>query len=248
MPDPVIPTPAEEVKNTEVPAPKPEPEKKPDSTPTVSEVLAPKEEPKEVPTVGLDKFLELKKDNKELKKALKDLEAKIATGGTASEDVTGDVEAIADEFNVDKKFLNRIVAVAEAKADKKAEEKMAAKLKPLEERERAEKLDKVFTKHFDDAIAAMPEYKDIANPDVIKSLSLDPKNAQKTFAQIIEDTYGNAVVGRRTIESPTPRGGKEPEEIDYSRASRDMAYYKEIMADPAMKAKYNQDLHKRLKL
>ena len=113
---------------------------------------------------------------------------KRATGGTASEDVTDDVEAIADEFNVDKKFLNRIVAVAEAKADKKAEEKMAAKLKPLEERERAEKLDKVFTKHFDDAIAAMPEYKDIANPDVIKSLSLDPKNAQKTFAKIMKKT------------------------------------------------------------
>ena len=94
----------------------------------------------------------------------------------------------------------------------------------------------------------MPDFKGLADPDVIKTLSLDPKNANKTLTQIVEDTYGNFLTGRRTVETTTPRGGKEPEKIDFARMTKDPSYYKEVMSDPDRKKEYNNNLHERLPL
>ena len=100
----------------------------------------------------------------------------------------------------------------------------------------------MFSKHFADAIEANPEYAGIANPEVIKTLSLDPRNASKTFVQIIEETYGGAIQGRRTIETTTPRGGKDPEKVDIQRAKTDQDYLTRVLQDPAMREQYNADL------
>lgn len=221
----------------EAPAPAVAPTEK-----TVSEVMAPASND----TVPLAAHLETKNENKELKKSLKALEAKIAEGGNA-DDVTDDLAAIGEEFGVDPKFMKKLGAAVSAKvAAAKAE--VGQELAGLKEKDRSAELDRVFGTHFDSAIEAMPEFKDIANREVIKTLSLDPKNANKTFSQIIEETYGHAISGKRSIETTTPGGGKGPEPIDYARASRDNAYFSEIMKDPAKKAEYNKDLAKRLRL
>jgi hypothetical protein len=94
----------------------------------------------------------------------------------------------------------------------------------------------------------MPEYKNIANKDVIKSLSLDPKNANKTFAKILEDSYGHLITGKKTLEKTTVRGGNSDSPIDFNKAAKDMEYYKEIMANPELKKKYNESLTDRIKL
>ena len=56
---------------------------------------------------------------------------------------------------------------------------------------RDERIDKLFWEAFNKTIATMPEYKDIVEPEVIKTLSLKPENSNITFAQIIIDTYGS---------------------------------------------------------
>jgi hypothetical protein len=78
--------------------------------------------------------------------------------------------------------------------------------------------------------------------EVIKTLSLDPKNSNKTISQLIEETYGNALPGKRSIEQNKPGGSKESGEIDFDRAKKDGSYFKEIMADPGLKKKYNDNL------
>ena len=90
-----------------------------------------------------------------------------------------------------------------------------------------------------------PEFKAIANPEVIKSLAILPQNAKKTLSQILEETYGNAITGKRTIETTSPGGGKEPEPLDIKRAEKDIEYFKEVMADPKKKAQYNEAMLKR---
>jgi len=208
-------------------------------TPKTMEQIAETVVPEAKETIGLDKFLELKKDNKELRKSLRDLESKITEGATKQE-VSTDIEEISKEFpDVNKQFLNKLSSTIRAQAEKDADAKMEAKLKPLEQQEKAKKIDDAFTTHFSLAMGQMPEFKDIVNPAVIKTLSLNPANANKTFSQIIEETYGNALTGKRTIESTIPGGGKEAETLDFNKARKDTAYWETVMANPTLKAEYN---------
>lgn len=198
-------------------------------------------------TVPLATFLEIKKDNKELAKAVKDLET-LVRQGAAPVEVSDEIAALGKEFDVDSQFLSKLTTVLTNRARGEAKAEAEATLKPLQEKERQAAIDQAFKTHFDAALEAAPEFKGIANADVIKTLSLDPKNANKTFAQIIEDTYGALIPGKRTIETTQPGGGKEPETIDFDRAGKDGEYFKQIMANPTLKAKYNAELPKRLKL
>ncbi len=213
---------------------------------TVSELMEGEvqSQPKEKETVGLDKFLDIKKENKELKKALKDLESRVIEGDSDADDVASDIDELAEKFNVDKKFLKGL----EKALMKKANDTVSSTLKPLQDKERQAKMDTAFNAHYEKAISRMPDFENVANKQVIKSLSQLPENSNKTFSQLIEETYGNAISGKRTIETTTPHGGKSPDVIDYSRANTDSAYFKEIMASPDLKAKYNSEMLKRIQL
>ncbi len=210
----------------------------------VGEILNPKEPPKEdarmVPEAVL---LEYKNQNKELRKDIKDLRELIESGASKSE-VSEDLEKIAEEHNVDIGFLNKL-----AKSIKgSVESEMASKMKPIQDRENQERIDKIFKEHFGKTLDAMPEYKGVVKEEVIKALSLSPENANKTFAQIIDETYGHLIPGRKTIESQGGRGGGEITEIDFDKVKTDTEYFKEIMANPELKKKYNEGLVKRLQL
>jgi len=207
----------------------------------VGEILNPKEPPKEdarmVPEAVL---LEYKNQNKELRKDIREL---IESGASKTE-VSEDLDKIAEEHNVDIGFLNKL-----AKSIKSSvEAEMVSKMKPIQDRENSEKIDKIFKEHFGKTLEAMPEFKGVVKEEVIKALSLSPENANKTFAQIIEETYGHLIPGRKTIESQGGRGGGEITEIDFVKAKKDTEYFKEIMANPELKKKYNESLVSRLKL
>lgn len=208
---------------------------------TMEQIL---ETPEVRETVGLDKFLELKKQNKELARSMKDLEAKISEGATHRE-VSADIESLSSEYpDVDKNFLNKLASTIRNQVEKDADEKISSRLRPLEAKEKAEKIDTAFNTHFNLAIEKMPEFKGIVNPDVIKTLSLDAKNANKTFSQIIEDTYGSALTGKRTIETTTPGGGKDAEVLNYDKARKDSTYFDQVMDNPRLKREYNDQMLK----
>lgn len=210
---------------------------------TIGKVLdTQKQEAKVVPEAT---FLEEKKARKQAEKDLRALQKTIDEGGSAA-DVSEDIDAIAEEHNIDPKFLKKLASAIEKTAERKAEEKLEAKMKPIEARERAEKVEKVFATHFDKAMAEMPEFKDVVNREVIKTLSLDSANQNKTFAQLIEETYGNALGGKRTLETTTPRGGKTTDKVDVARATKDQGHLKEVLANPETKAEYNEGLIERL--
>lgn len=202
-------------------------------------------------TVPEAAFLEEKKGRKQLEKRNKELEKQLeealSSGGTKA-DIAADIEEIGKKHNVSSEFLRDLTTAIEAKVGGKTkkepveDDETKKRLSALEERDRAKRINEVFEEHYAAAMEQMPEFKAIANKSFIKKLTLDPENAKKTFKQIIEEAYGAAVPGRRTIEQTKPGGGKEPGEIDYKRAEKDTAYFKEIMADPALKKKYNEGL------
>lgn len=245
MTDPVVPTPAEAVIPPTVDTPA-APDKPAEETPKtmeqIQDEIVPDDKPKE--TVGLDKFLTEKKARKDAEKRIKELEDSIKDGATPSEVNATLAEISAEYTDVDPKFLQKLANAIRAQVEKDAEAKISDRLKPLEAKDKEAKIDAAFTKHFNAAMETMPEFKDIVNAAVIKSLSLDPKNANKTFKQIIEDTYGNALTGKRTIETTTPGGGKDAETLDFAKARKDGTYFDQVMANPALKKEYNERMLK----
>jgi hypothetical protein len=124
--------------------------------------------------------------------------------------------------------------------------KLAQKLEQIEERDRNAKVEATFKEHLNRALENAPEYKDIVNVEVIKALAYNPANANKTYKQLLDEAYGNAVTGRRTIETTTPRGGAKDEKLDMKRAETDGEYRRQVLADPELKKQYNSSLTDRI--
>ena len=239
----------DEVKKTEAEPAKTVEEKKPlekTAGEIINEIAPGDKKPEAKPEmVPLSSLLEFKNENKDLKKAIKDLEKRVNDGEMTKGEIKDDLSELAEEFDTDPKFVRKLSKILEDRAEKKADDK----IKPILERdtkitkkERDELIDTAFQKHFTSAIEKMPEYSEIADADTIKALSLLPQNANKTFPQLIEDTYGKAISGKRTIDPIKPGGGKDPDPIDYERAKKDTKYFEEIMSDPERKKEYNKNM------
>lgn len=209
----------------------------------VSEII---EENNVEETVPLKTFLELKKEKKALERDIVNLKDRADKGAPKSE-INADLKSIADKYDVDSNFLEELSNIIYNKAKSDVEEKLNSKLQPLEEKDKREKINAAFNEHFDKVIEEMPEYKDVINKDVIKELSLLPQNKNKTFQQIIEDTYGKTISGKKTMETSTPRGGKDAS-LDMDRTRRDPEYLREVLANPDLKKEYNKGIENRINL
>lgn len=232
----------------EAPAPAPV-DPKPEAT--IGEVLpesnpapAPKEPeaPRMVPEAVLIK----------LKKDFKDLKDSIDSGDvTTKSEVNKSLKDLGEKYDVNPDFLQELASNIRSETESEFNKRLEQELEPYKkttEAARATEVDKVFTEHFDKTLEAMPEYKGVANKEIIKALALDPKNANKTFAKILEEAYGHLIEGRTTLDDAKPGNGKGVTEIDYARAAKDSEYFAQIMADPVAKKKYNENLQSRLRL
>lgn len=123
---------------------------------------------------------------------------------------------------------------------------LAEKLATIEAREESARKEKVFAEHLQAALESNPEFKGIANPEVIKQMAFNPANKDKTYSQLLDEAYGSAVPGRKTIETTTPRGGVQDVKIDLQKAERDPEYRKEVLRDPELKKQYNEGLEHRI--
>lgn len=189
--------------------------------------------------VGIDKFLEMKKQLKELKKTIE--------GGASQNRINQEIEDLGKEHNVDPEFLKKLTSTIEKNVSDKFG-KPAADDKDdevVEDKKTIAPASVTFDQHFDTIIDRMPDFKDIANKAVVRSLAKDPANGNKTISQIIEETYGHLLTGKRTIESTKPAGGKDPGPLNYEKAMKDPKYFEEIMADPSLKREYNAEMLKR---
>lgn len=194
-----------------------------------------KPDPKLVPEAAL---LEEKKGRKAAEREVKALRDQIASGASDTQ-VAASLEEIGEEFSVDKKFLGKLAAAIRKDVEAETETRFNAKLKPFEDKQRSEHIQTVFGTHFEKAMADMEDYKGIVNRDAIFALSLNPANASKTLPQLIEETYGNALAGKRSIETTTPRGGAASGELDFERANSDGAYLDEVLKDPTLKKQFD---------
>ncbi len=202
---------------------------------TIEEMAGTVEATPEKRVVDEHVFVAEKKARKQAEKDLAALRASIANGAT-QEEISDDINAISEEYDIDPTFLVKFAKSIEAQTEKRLGAKIDTK---LGEKDRTDKFESAFTASFKQAIERGPEFEAIANIEVIKTLAKLPQNSKKTVSQLLEETYGNALTGRRTIETTTPGGGKDPDPLDYDRAQTDLAYYNKVMADPKLKEQYN---------
>lgn len=177
--------------------------------------------------------------NRAKKAAERELQAlrEAIENGATQQEIASSVDDIAQEYDIDPNFLKKLTDRVKLETEQALDAKYADKLTA---KERQEKFDEAFKKQYDTALERGPEFGTIANMDVIKSLATLPQNKNKTVSQLLEETYGNALTGKRTIETTQPGGGKDPEPLDYDRAQKDLEYYNKIMQDPKLKEKYNE--------
>lgn len=205
------------------------------SEPTVGETLVSPEVKKAVDSVPLSRLNKEIAKRKELEERLATLESQATYKSDAQ--VDADINSIAEEFNLDANALNKVAAVIKRQTEQDLEERF----RPITEREEMSRKETLFNQHFSKAMENLPEFKDIVNPEVIKQLAFNPTNGGKTFSQLIQETYGPALKGRETVETTVPRGGATGD-FDINRAKSDPSYFKEVMANPTLKAKYNDAL------
>jgi len=214
---------------------------------TIGDAL--KTEPPKQESVPLSVLIEQKKANKELTKQLNELKRSIQEGATKSE-TTETVSALIEEYpDLDPTFLKKLSNSIASEVKKEAEAKLAEKLKPIAEREESARIEKVFAENYEKVLADNPEYTGVANREVIKQLSLLPQNANKTFSQLIEETYGH-VVASGTAKKPMDKasvgsGRQEELKIDHRRVN-DPEYFKEVRANPELLKQYREGITSRV--
>jgi len=183
-------------------------------------------------TVPEATFLKLKRELKDLKKQ----QSKPTINNSS-------LKELADKHDLDVDFLEDLSQSIRNKTKSEIEEEIAERLQPLEQKEKDEKIDRIFEEQYQKTIDKLPEYKNISNKEVIKALSLDPNNANKTFAQLVEMSYGHLVKGKKTIESASVKTYNNNEtSLDIERANKDPEYFKAVMENPTLKKKYNENL------
>lgn len=178
--------------------------------------------------VPLSKHLATKKKLKEAKRALKEREA-------ARDDDDDD-----DDFEDDPDDSDDV----KEKSNSKTEERIAR----LEAERAREKQEAKFNELYKNTIQKNPEFKDIADKEVVRQLALSKENSALTLPQLLEKTYGRALQGRPTVDTSNKPAKPKSGDIDYDKAKADPSYFKEIMSDPDLKKEYNDNIEARLQL
>ncbi|MDC1191105.1 hypothetical protein N8148_02780 [Gammaproteobacteria bacterium] len=210
-----------------------EPQAEEEQDETMEELLGTKEEEveKKDDSVPLAKFLELKSELSEIKKAVMSKSEKADT-----------IEALADEYDVDIDFVSRLSKNIEAKTSKAIQDKYEPIIAKQQIEQQREKTDKMFDTVYGKAIESLPDFTNVVNKDVIKKLALDDSNSKKTVKQIIKEVYGGMVEKvdgqpHPSFEKPST-GTRNPGTLDYSNLSNED--HKTIASDPKLKAEYGE--------
>lgn len=206
-------------------------------------------------TVPLKKFMETKREGKEAKERAEALEQEIARlkndlSSMSIPAVDNKLKELGEKHNVSPEFLAELMSVASTSLAPQIRQEMEKELNPKLskiERERAiEARDRKFKELFTKTLKDNPEYEGIVNENVLRTLAFDPSNGKKTLPQILEEAYGDAIQGKRTIENGSGGGGRRDSgEVDLSNPSE--ADMEKINADPVLKKQWVEQTEEALR-
>lgn len=192
---------------------------------------------KQQDVVPLSKYMEEKRERKALEARIAELES------VKSKPTSEDLRKLADEHGADPELLE---ALEKRWGTKQATEKVVdpelkKELEEIKQEQQKEKTEKIFNSLWDKAMEVAPEYKGVADKNVLRQLSFLPENRHLTLSGLMEKVYGGVVKGNKTIETVRPSGKeKGVSDIDFKKMSD--SDWEVVKENPELKKKYNEYL------
>jgi len=183
--------------------------------------------------------------------ALQEEVAKLKNAGVTGEksvlQVNDELRRLSMEHNIDETFLASLVSTVRSATTKEIREELekdySPKITKIESERSQEKMDVKFNELYANVLADMPEYKNVVNKNVIKTLVFNPENAKKTLPQIVEEVYGASIAGKKSIE--LSRGSREQESPNLSNPSKED--WDKIESDPKAHAAWAKSTEEQIK-
>ncbi len=204
--------------------------------------------------VPLNKYMEEKRARRDAEAQAETLQAEISklkvagmSGNMPITEVNEQLRKLAEEHNVDETFLTKLVSTVRTATKSEIKEELEKdynpKLAKLEQERKLEQAEKKFDAIFSKSLKDMPEYDGVVNKEVIKALAFNPANGKKTLPQIIEEAYGSAIQGRKSIESSHPsREAETPNIVNPTKED-----WEKIEADPKAKEDWSKSTEQTLR-
>ena len=175
-------------------------------------------------------IVDLKKENREMKKmirdevipTIRDLQQQIKKGGTSADDALDELDALAKEWELEPKFVQKLASILLTKSKKQFEDEYLSDIKDIKKKTEDQskeisnaQITSAISKEFDRVIADNPDLAKVAKKEAVrKYIMSSEENLKRTMEDILEELYGEAetVSG---IEGYSSQGSNHPKEPNY---------------------------------
>jgi ribosomal protein S17E len=182
-------------------------------------------------------IVDLKKENREMKKmirdevipTIKDLQQQIKKGGTTADDALDELDALAKEWELQPKFVQKLASILLNKSKKQFEDEYLSDIKDIKKKTEDQskeisnaQITGAISKEFDRVVADNPDLAKVAKKEAVKKYIMSSEdNLKRTMEEILEELYGDAVKPEPGMEGYSSQGSNHQKEPDYKAPTED---------------------------
>lgn len=182
-------------------------------------------------------IVDLKKENREMKKmirdevipTIRDLQQQIKKGGTTADDALDELDALAKEWELQPKFVQKLASILLNKSKKQFEDEYLSDIKDIKKKTEDQskeisnaQITGAISKEFDRVIADNPDLAKVAKKEAVKKYIMSSEdNLSRTMEEILEELYGDAVKPEPGMEGYSSQGSNHQKEPDYKAPSEE---------------------------
>lgn len=182
-------------------------------------------------------IVDLKKENREMKKmirdevipTIRDLQQQIKKGGTSADDALDELDALAKEWELEPKFVQKLASILLTKSKKQFEDEYLSDIKDIKKKTEDQskeisnaQITSAISKEFDRVIADNPDLAKVAKKEAVKKYIMSSEeNLGRTMEDILEELYGDSARPEPGMEGYSSQGGNHPKDPDYSKPSEE---------------------------
>ncbi len=182
-------------------------------------------------------IVDLKKENREMKKmirdevipTIRDLQQQIKKGGTTADDALDELDALAKEWELQPKFVQKLASILLNKSKKQFEDEYLSDIKDIKKKTEDQskeisnaQITGAISKEFDRVVADNPDLAKVAKKEAVKKYIMSSEdNLKRTMEEILEELYGDAVKPEPGMEGYSSQGSNHQKEPDYKAPSED---------------------------
>lgn len=182
-------------------------------------------------------IVDLKKENREMKKmirdevipTIKDLQQQIKRGGTSADEALDELDALAKEWELQPKFVQKLASILLNKSKKQFEDEYLSDIKDIKKKTEDQskeisnaQITTAISKEFDRVVADNPDLAKVAKKEAVKKYIMSSEdNLKRTMEDILEELYGDSERPEPGMEGYSSQGGNHQKEPDYKSPTED---------------------------